>query len=214
MRCVVIGDTHGYHDLLGELPKGDVLIHVGDFLNDSSNKKCKRSFYSFDDWLSEQDFAIKLVIAGNHDRLLDPGEKPIKLQNATYLQDQYFIYEGVTFYGSPWTPSYHGVFNASETQLFDKYNNISNSVDVLITHGPPRGILDKTSTNKHIGSKALLGALNKIKPKVHVFGHVHFSYGEHYEEGYYNDGKIEYYNASMAGKNNSMGDKDPIVFVI
>ncbi len=50
--------------------------------------------------------------------------------------------------------------------------------DVLITHGPPFGILDETFEKEKVGCEELLKAVNRVRPKIHIFGHIHEAYGE------------------------------------
>ena len=54
---------------------------------------------------------------------------------------------------------------------------IPKETDILITHGPPFGILDRTISNYNAGCEMLLKKVNQIKPKLHVFGHIHEGYG-------------------------------------
>ena len=51
--------------------------------------------------------------------------------------------------------------------------------DVLITHGPPYGILDVTDERQKVGCEELMKAVLRVQPKVHIFGHIHEAYGEH-----------------------------------
>jgi Icc-related predicted phosphoesterase len=54
---------------------------------------------------------------------------------------------------------------------------IPDQVDVLITHGPPANILDLTFLGQHVGCPQLLQRIKQIKPRLHVFGHIHEGYG-------------------------------------
>merc|ERR1712226_1518062 len=65
LRLVVISDTHGFEESMSPLPEGDVLIHLGDFAMDGTQKS--ESLIRFDDWLARQSHPIKLVVRGNHD---------------------------------------------------------------------------------------------------------------------------------------------------
>lgn len=55
--------------------------------------------------------------------------------------------------------------------------------DVLITHGPPHGILDEApmpnpdTKDRHVGCEMLLDRVLQIRPQLHVFGHIHEGYG-------------------------------------
>jgi Icc-related predicted phosphoesterase len=102
------------------------------------------------------------------------------MTNAHYLQDQSVIIEGLKFYGSPWQPTFHNwAFNKDRGEkIKTEWDKIPSDTDVLITHGPPFGILDKTVDNEKVGCEELLLAVNRIKPKIHIFGHIHENYGE------------------------------------
>lgn len=211
MRIVVIADTHGQHKKINPLPEGDILIHAGDMTLDNNMTQGIKSLRSLDHWFGEQDFEKVICIAGNHDKVLAEGIVT-KLQNAVYLEDEHYEYKGVTFYGSPWTLPFYGVYNANEEILGQKYNKISSNTDVLITHGPPKDILDRTNHGTSIGSFSLANALERIKPKYHVFGHVHYSTGYLYDHRYpYVD---RFYNAAMCGKNFTFDTKKAWVFDI
>jgi Icc-related predicted phosphoesterase len=97
-----------------------------------------------------------------------------------YLQDSGVEINGVKFWGSPWQPWFHDwAFNLkTSTQLRSKWNLIPTDTDVLLTHGPPFGILDRTQrTGESVGCHELLLAVRRVSPKLHVFGHIHEGYG-------------------------------------
>lgn len=88
--------------------------------------------------------------------------------------------EGIKFYGSPWQPWYYDwAFNEQRGEKIKaKWDLIPEDTDVLITHGPPMGILDKTLESGHVGCEELVKAVHRIKPKLHIFGHIHEDHGE------------------------------------
>jgi Icc-related predicted phosphoesterase len=100
-----------------------------------------------------------------------------------YLQDRAIELNGVKFYGSPWQPEFcNWAFNLSRDtgELGDKWAMIPEDTDVLITHGPPMGILDKCDHGKRVGCEELFNEVtHRVKPKIHVFGHIHEEYGTH-----------------------------------
>jgi predicted phosphodiesterase len=175
MRLVFISDTHNKTDFV--VPDGDVLVHCGDFTMNGS----AREIQAFDLWLESLPHRYKIVIAGNHDIGFEeaPEAAQALLRTPIYLQDSGIVIEGVRFYGSPWTPwFYDWAFNLPPGMpLSLKWDLISKDVDVLITHGPPYGILDLNMRDEHCGDEALLEAVEQIKPKIHAFGHVHYSRG-------------------------------------
>lgn len=177
MKCVVISDTHGmHHSIL--VPPGDVLIHAGDLLARGKMDEVTE----FNEWLAFQPHPHKLVIAGNHDWAFErqKDEAVKRLTNAVYLEDEACTIDGVKFYGSPWQPEFFNwAFNLERGKaLAEKWAMIDADTDVLITHGPPHGILDQVQEGEHVGCEALLERVTAVAPAYHVFGHIHEGYGE------------------------------------
>lgn len=176
MRCVCISDTHGLHDAL-KLPQGDLLIHTGDF----SKRGQEQEIIGFNTWLSQQNFTHKVVIAGNHDFLFetDPSLARQLLNAAHYLENDPLVIEGLHLWGSPVTPYFFNwAFNRYRGLDIKKYwDNIPEDLDILLTHGPPMGILDKTQRGKHVGCEELKIAIEDKHPRVSIFGHIHEAYG-------------------------------------
>jgi Icc-related predicted phosphoesterase len=175
MRIVCVSDTHGFHRHT-EVPDGDILIHGGDLTKHGSLADVEE----FDRWLGTLPHRHKLVICGNHDFCFqhEPDEARARLTNATYLEDCGCEIEGLKFYGSPWTLTFFDwAFMLPEEQLADKWAIIPAGLDVLITHGPPHGILDLTNRNEHAGSATLLERVREARPRLHVFGHIHEAAG-------------------------------------
>jgi Icc-related predicted phosphoesterase len=174
MRLVVISDTHGLHDTIKSLPDGDVLVHAGDFMNGGYDP---REAISFNRWLGDQPFKHRVVCAGNHDRYFQnsPHEARALLANATYLENSGVTIDGVTFWGSPYTPEFMDwAFMYPRGSGAKRWEHIPNDLDVLITHGPPFGILDQLAPGgEHLGCAELLAAVEQKKPRVHLFGHIH-----------------------------------------
>ena len=188
MKLVLISDTHQRHGYI-QMPKGDVLVHAGDF--------CSRGIYeeveSFGNWLSDLDFRHVVFIAGNHDRTFEFNlKKSLSLipERTTaggrvhYLQDTYVVLDGVKFYGSPWQPKfYNWAFNLPRDgeEIKRKWSRIPSDTDVLVTHCPPHGILDKAGFgNENTGCRFLFARAFNLKPRLHVFGHCHAGYGMNY----------------------------------
>lgn len=176
MKIVFISDTHGQHKALN-LPEGDILIHSGDFSRSSTIEELK----SFNEWLGILPYKYKILIAGNHDLVLErfPELSGTIITNAIYLEDSEIIIEGLKIWGSPVTPNFYDWAFMKERglELQEHWKKVPSKVDILITHGPPYGILDKTFDGDFAGCEALLEVVKKIKPKIHVFGHIHEGYG-------------------------------------
>jgi len=197
LRIVCVSDTHTKHRNLQSIPDGDVLLHCGDFTQRGTHDE----IIDFNKWLGSLPHKHKLVIAGNHDVCMDavsydqywdkdfrhkeyndPSKARTLLSNCLYLENRSVVIEGVKIYGSPMTPPIPGRAGAfNVTRGFEDQQHwakVPADVDVLVTHGPPYGILDTTFTGLHVGSETLLKeTMSRIRPRFHVFGHIHEAYG-------------------------------------
>jgi|HubBroStandDraft_3_1064219.scaffolds.fasta_scaffold06038_3 Icc-related predicted phosphoesterase len=181
-----ISDLHGYYP---ELEGGDLLIVAGDLTgNDSADQ-----LWNFSQWMINQDYKYKIVIAGNHDNTF--YENYYKKNEKSfvpflYLCDSGIELDGLKIWGSPWTLTFEGMnphckaFTVdTEEELEQKWKNIPYDIDILITHSPPWGILDAVRANPELplrscGSLHLYLLLKyAIRPRLHVFGHIHEGYG-------------------------------------
>jgi predicted phosphohydrolase len=197
---VCLSDTHELHTTIEQpLPPGDVLIHCGDFTNSGDEAKV-RGFLS---WMESQPFSLKLLIAGNHDYSLheDCAVRCDQLlenyRSINYLRDSkkeieatqdYSENRSMSAYGTPWVPEFPGCaveyfyLPRDDDQLAAKWREIPTGVDILMTHTPPRGVRDMFEGSP-MGCDALrLEVFNRVKPRVHVFGHIHAEHGAHFDE--------------------------------
>jgi Icc-related predicted phosphoesterase len=179
MRIVCLSDTHLSHETVKiKVPDGDLLTHAGDGTLEGS----VREIQDFIRWLKGLHHRHKILIAGNHDRLFeaDPGlARSLLPRSITYLQDSAVEIEGLKIFGSPWQPEFQNwAFNLPRgPRLREKWRQIPEGLDILVTHGPPMGVLDQTPHGEHVGCADLREAVERVKPKVHVFGHIHHGHG-------------------------------------
>ena len=172
MRVVCISDTH---DRLGriEVPGGDVLIHAGDFTMSGQGKQIKR----FRREIEALPHKHKIVIAGNHDIKFERDSDRARTllgDEVYYLEGASVDIEGLEFYGHPWTPPFGTgwAFNEANPPM------PTGRPDVLISHGPPRGILDIVARGgMNVGCPHLARWVATHPPLLHVFGHIHEGYG-------------------------------------
>jgi len=178
-QIVCISDTHGRQGAL-RVPDGDILIVAGDLTAYGKRSEYRR----FNTWLEELPHKHKIVIAGNHDKALYymPKESSQeRLSNATYLMDDEVTVEGIRIYGSPWTPTfYHWYFMLDRgPEIRAKWDLIPEGIDILVTHGPPAGYCDWSYYSEtYMGCEELRAAVERVQPKLHVFGHNHSDYGQ------------------------------------
>lgn len=210
MKITFISDTHTRHrGMDADLPGGDLLIHAGDFMNAGYHKGEAEEFFKWYDNINN--YETKILIAGNHDRIMQmqpewatgilTGYKTIE-----YLQDEEcvlyfdgpngdFTEDNVRIYGSPWQPEFcDWAFNLPRNgwELEQRWKDIPDNTDILITHGPPFGYLDVPGGKKfQVGCELLRERVDALQPKIHVFGHIHGS------AGYYFNGHTHFINASV-----------------
>ncbi|MGC1780982.1 MAG: metallophosphatase domain-containing protein [Acidobacteriaceae bacterium] len=206
IRIVCIADTHELHRKV-DVPDGDLLIHAGDFTQYS---KSAAAIGDFNEWLGELPHLQKLLIPGNHEFFLeaDPNQRG-SISNATILINDSIEMLGLKIWGSPTTPLYGGAFGlSSEPDRVRLYSEIPAEADILITHSPPFGILDRPAgSSEHQGCPALLDRVRELKPKLHVFGHVHGS------RGTFSTDETLFVNAALLGIDGDI-DANPIVIQI
>jgi Icc-related predicted phosphoesterase len=189
------------------LPKGDVLIHAGDI----TYKGKRTEVEDFLTWFDKQKFAYKVFIGGNHDFFLEKEKKEgiekMIPQGITYLNDSGITIDNIKLWGSPVTPKFFNwAFNRKRGDSIKKHwSLIPESTTILITHGPCYGILDQVASEEHVGDKDLLARIREVKPKVHLFGHIHESYGTT------KSGGVHFINASLMNENYELVHK-PTVF--
>jgi Icc-related predicted phosphoesterase len=210
MRLVLISDTHSFHRFLPKM-EADVLIHAGDFTSTGEPEQVD----DFAKWLGEMEhIPHKVVIAGNHDLTFDRLDypkiykkfhyrKPFDVESTrsllldrgvcTYLEESGVEIDGVKFYGSPQQPwFYNWAFNRDRgDDILQYWKRIPDDVDVLVTHGPPLGYGDLTDSKHRTGCSNLQRVVQqRVKPSLHVFGHIHEDYGV------FSDGSTLFANAS------------------
>ncbi len=186
MKIVFISDTHQKHEDI-PMPIGDCLVHCGDF----TNKGGLNEVIHFTSWLKKQDYAHKIIIAGNHDLSFENRKKKeqaeglIQEAGAFYLNDSGIELEGLKFWGSPIQPSFNNwAFNRARGQTIKKHwDLIPDNTDILITHGPPFNILDLLYFGENFGCQDLLNKIKSIRPRIHAFGHIHEAYGIEEKDG-------------------------------
>lgn len=177
MRIVCLSDTHNQLHKV-RVPDGDILIHAGD----STDRGGPRELRRFNQDLGALPHKHKIIIAGNHDFGFErePAAARALITNATYLQDELCEVEGLRIYGSPWQPAFMDwAFNLPRgAPLKARWDRIPDGLDILITHGPPRGHGDLLRIGEAVGCDDLLAAIRRAQPRFHVFGHIHEGHGQ------------------------------------
>jgi len=192
-----------------KLPTGDVLIHTGDI----TYRGKKSEVEDFLQWLQQLPFSHKIFIAGNHDFYFERAPQAeiqsIIPPGIIYLNDSGVSIGGVSIWGSPVTPKFFNwAFNRTRGEAIRRHwKRIPEGTQLLVTHGPPFGILDQIGNDEHVGCKDLLHAVQSIRPQVHLFGHIHESYGTTKSFG------LRFINASLVNENYDLVNK-PILFVL
>lgn len=212
MRVVCISDTHNCNEQI-VVPDGDLLIHSGD----ATVNGTVGEIVEFNRWFASLPHRRKIFVAGNHDWLFernDVAARELLSENIEYLKDTSVEVDGLHLYGSPWQPRFFDwAFNLNRgPEMAEKWRMIPDDVDVLITHGPPYGILDAVPRKWGIdqsGCEELRKRVDVLtttgKLKAHIFGHIHCGYGTEMVNG------VRFVNASNCDEH-YRPTQPPIVF--
>ena len=189
------------------------MIHAGDL----SSMGYQHEIQGFCSWFNKlSNYSHKVFIAGNHDwGFQDNTEKIMEIVNSykeiDYIQDNMLLVGGenyedmIKIWGSPWQPEfYNWAFNLPREgkELKEKWDQIPSDIDILITHGPAHGYLDRVIGGwENLGCELLAEAIKAKKPKIHVCGHIHSGYG------YIFDGDTHYINASVLNEQYNFTNK-------
>tara|TARA_Y100000593_G_scaffold81696_1_gene152971 strand:- start:762 stop:1388 length:627 start_codon:yes stop_codon:yes gene_type:complete len=176
MKLVILSDNHTNYDF--ETPDGDILIHCGDFTYHGKPSEIEK----FRDYLKEQPHRHKLFIFGNHEKIdrevrywidyLEDGT------GATCIHEKAICINGINFFGSSYTPKFmNWAFMHTKSARKRYWSNMNEDMDVLVTHGPPKGIMGKIENGTEIGCEYLLDFVERVKPNYHFFGHNHAGAG-------------------------------------
>lgn len=178
MKIWSISDTHMIHDEL-VIPDGvDMVIHAGDATNYQDKYRNEPELRAFFHWFSNLPIKYKIFTGGNHDTALASNMVEVP-ENIIILQDRTIEIEGVKIFGSPYSLTFgHGwAYNMNPNKATRRWDSIFSGTNIVITHGPPRGILDVTRDHARMieqcGDKSLLNRIIKINPDYHIFGHLH-----------------------------------------
>ena len=205
-----ISDTHCQHGGL-QVPDVDVVIHCGDESEQGTayfNEPEAREFF---DWYSDLRIPTKIFIPGNHSTAIEQG----LIQKADYPAIHFLIHElietdGLSVFGSPFTPVFFNwAYMKERSELDAIWATIPAGIDILVTHGPPKGVLDLTRDFQshlpvHVGSKSLRKQVEeRIKPRFHAFGHIHDERGIN-NFGEVKHGEVHYINCSCCDNANQL----------
>jgi len=184
------------------IPDGDILIHAGDISASGGAEQIRKQI----DWLASLPHKHKILVPGNHDWWFQDGksanEKALfycATKGVHCLVDRGVEIEGLKIWGAPWQPEfYNWAFNLPRGRaLAERWALIPQDTQILVTHGPPYGILDEVPRGEKVGCQDLLDKvveLGQKQLKLHVFGHIHYSYGS------YHMGAVQYVNAAVCNE--------------
>ena len=183
MKIHHISDTHSYHSLIKIDESCEMIIHSGDFSDYRDFYKNEPEALDFLRWYSIQKPKYKILIAGNHDAYPATHIKEFKElcvhYNIIYLEDDWTLVDGISIWGSPVTPNFGNWWFMKDRSKMDKlYSSIPEWIDIVVSHGPPKRILDlsydKNNNLESCGCRSLRNhILNRVKPKYCLFGHIH-----------------------------------------
>jgi len=185
LKIVAISDTHCRLRNI-KVPKGDLLLHAGDLTFRGNIEEISQELKELGRIAKDFKYGC-VLICGNHDWLGERNpelmQQMCKDEGLIYLDHSSVQIEGLNIFGSAYTPEFcNWAYNVPRGKpLQEKWAQIPDNTDILITHGPPHGILDTVIGRhpvEHLGCKDLSNRIKELKQlKLHVFGHIHSGYG-------------------------------------
>lgn len=181
MKIWHISDTHTFHGLL-DVPKDiDMVIHSGDCSNPMEVVQSTQEIENFMFWYSRLPIKHKIFVAGNHDTAIARGritKIDFDSQGIIYLENESTEIEGFKIYGSPYTPTFgNWSFMKSRDKMYELWQHIPDDTDIMVCHGPVKGVLDLSRNSygelEYCGDTALKKRMLKIEPKLFLSGHIH-----------------------------------------
>jgi len=219
MKIWFISDTHTLHNDL-QIPIADVVIHCGDEANNRKDWKNKLESRAFFNWFCDLDIETKIFVPGNHSTAIAAGlVLPSDYPDVHFLIHQSMELRGLKIFGSPYTPLFFAwAYNVARPDLEKYWVEIPSDTDILITHGPPKGILDltpdwRTKVPIPIGSASLTRhVMERIQPRIHAFGHLHDQTGIK-NFGSITKGKTQFINCACCNMSGEIASHGMVVEV-
>ncbi len=208
MKILTLADTHELHSKIDIPTDIDMILVAGDVGNQRDPYRNANEVLDFIEWFESIDVRHKIWIAGNHDTSVQQGlVKPKKIQKTTtYIEHESIEIEGIKIFGSPYTPNF-GIgwaFNRDRAKIGKLWDQIPIDTDIIMTHGPCKGILDlshnRDNNLEYCGDISLLKRIQVIQPKYFISGHIH----SHEKSGHYNHGTRTINNCTTTFINASM----------
>lgn len=181
IRIWHFSDTHDCQDGL-IIPEADIAIFSGDSSNPRDPFANEAEVRRFITWYDAVPIKHKVYVPGNHDTSIEKGfvtKENFKSLGIHYLENDFVEIMGLKIWGSPYTPEFGSgwAFNRSRDKIYKIWKHIPEDTDILVTHGPPKGILDKTHNRQGVfemvGDSSLYKQIQKLNLKAVLFGHIH-----------------------------------------
>jgi predicted phosphodiesterase len=206
MKIWFISDTHNRHAELNVPTDVDLVIHCGDESETGEPWLNELEARDFLDWYSALAIPAKILVPGNHSTAIEKGLiRVTDYPQVHLLIHAFWEHQGLTIFGSPYTPEFFKwAYMRPRPELDSYWQTIPADVDILVTHGPPKGVLDvahdfHSGEPVHVGSKSLTRQVKqRIRPRIHAFGHIHDGF-EITNFGTESDGTTQFINCACCG---------------
>lgn len=196
LKCMHMSDTHDtFQDISMLVPEGtDIVFITGDVTYHGKPEELNRLKVYLIKMLKKSKHVVMTV--GNHEKGCEANPQlwidSMKEIGVKLLMHEAIEVEGYKVFGSPWTPWFGGwAYNYHRSIGYEMWEKIPMDTELLLTHGPPYGILDYVHGEK-VGCINLFNKINNLTElKYHMFGHIHETHGEAQYKG------IQFLNSSI-----------------
>lgn len=195
IRIDCISDTHNQRPPQRGRPS-DLLIHAGD----GTGRGTPAEVMKLGHWFDRQHDARKVFVPGNHDWVFAKDRHAHALLPGVSVLDQSMtVFRGWRIWGEPRQPEFcNWAFNVDREGMAAVWSKAPVDTDILVTHGPPLGIGDKTADGRFVGCRHQLAWIQKNQPALVVCGHIHEG------RGVYQVGETTIINASALNQHYRM----------
>ena len=199
-KIVAFSDSHcePINSILGDV-SADILIFAGDATFRGTHEEFRKVFWELRQ--VQKNFGNVVWVNGNHDFLFqdDPeAAQALVPPGVIVLNNTEAQVQGLKIWGSPWTTKFYDwAFMKSQKEIRKTWEQIPSNLDILITHGPPAGILDQNDRGDHCGDyelESIVGRELVKAPLHHFFGHIHVGNGR---PTYFYNGRTHFHNVSI-----------------
>ena len=173
-RILAFSDMHlsrrCAREVVAKAESADLVIGAGDFCNHRQGLEDAMA-------MLRPALAKAVLVPGNAE---SADELRVAAGSAIVLHGERVEREGLAIFGLgyavPVTPFGDWSCDLSEDEAETLLARMERA-DLLVAHSPPKGVADRSSAGASLGSTAIRAAIERVRPRLAICGHIHDSWG-------------------------------------